>query len=153
VERQRSLQEVLAGQGFFSFGDSVSVKMLNHLEALLQRADEKGIYVIGFASPFTEEIYEIMRSSENYAYFQPALESIQALFEKYDRPLFDFTRPANFGSNDEEFYDGVHPTTLAVVRMYTEMLRQLPDVLGEYSTLDYLEQVIENSRDPYYVFN
>lgn len=124
---------------YFSPATAISTHNLAQVETLLQWAHENDIYVIAYYPPFSESIYENMMASGDFSYMPESSSALTELFEQYDFPFFDFTNPAWLGSGDEGLYDGIHAGEGLYLQMHINMVRSLPDVLGEYADLETLE--------------
>jgi len=137
-ERHRiALQE--QSTSYFSPATAISTHNLGQVENLLQWAIENDIYVIAYFPPFSESIYEGMMASGEFSYMPESSDALTTLFDTYDFPFFDFSNPAWLGAGDEALYDGIHAGEWLYMRIHTEMLRALPDVLGDYADVETLE--------------
>jgi hypothetical protein len=150
--RANDLERVPEGWRQFVKGNEVSDEMLAELDDFLQMTEDRDIFVIGFAPPFTPSIYEVMVSSGEHDYLTQSAPLIQDIFERHNYPYFDFSNAAWIGGVDEELYDGWHATELLSLRMYNAMLEALPDVLAPYSDLEHLQQIAANADNPVEVF-
>jgi hypothetical protein len=137
----------------YQAGHSVSQEALDNLNNLLQTANEKGIIIIGFFPPFRPSFYEEMMASGDYTYMPQASEQVAAIFEQYGAHFFDYSNAAWIGGTDESLWDSWHPTGLFAAQIYIELLKALPDVLGEYSDLDYLQNVVDNAENPFDIWS
>lgn len=79
-------------------------------ELLLTRAQEKGIKVRLFATPFHPDMTRGLKQVETYNQVQAAaLPYLQALPSRFPNVTFhDFTDVASFGGDPNAFFDGVH---------------------------------------------
>lgn len=150
--RSNDLERAPEGWRQFQFGNDVSEAALAELDAVLALAQSLDIYVIGFAPPYMPSIYEIMAASGQHDYLTRSAPRIQAVFERYGYPYFDFSNAAWIGGSDDELYDGWHATELLSARMYLAMLDALPGILSPYSDRDTLRQIIDSADNPVEVF-
>jgi hypothetical protein len=66
--------------------------------------------------------------------------------------LHDYSDPISLGVGVEEFTDGVHSGERMALIIYSDLVRQHPDLFEAYSKLKTLETMIAEANDPYYVF-
>jgi hypothetical protein len=151
-ERARHLSLLENGQDMYARGDAVSEDALNKLERLLQFCEERGIYVIGLLPPFMPTLYQQMLAGRQHGYIEQLAPRLTELFEQHDYAFFDFSDGATLGANDSDFFDGWHAAERIYLRLYTEMLRLLPDMLGDYSDLEFLEAADRAATDTFNVF-
>lgn len=74
------------------------------------------------------------------------------LFETYGFTYFDFTNPVNLGVTDDEMIDSIHGSEYVTLLIYIQMLENSPDVLGQYSDLEYLERIAGGVNNPFEIF-
>ncbi|MBL8155397.1 MAG: hypothetical protein JNM70_14530 [Anaerolineae bacterium] len=147
--RMAELARVQSGTDSYWTGQVLSPEVVSYLDRFLTTATAKGMFVIGYATPFNPEVYRVLSTDSRYEFFSQSAAAAARIFAQHDLPFFDFSNAADFGSSDTEFYDAMHPTALANVRLYSVLLDQVPDVLSAYSDGALLRQVIANSDTPY----
>lgn len=140
------------GVKMFQPGDSLSPEALQQLEDILQYAQEREIFVIGFTQPYAPSLYTSMMQTGQYSYISELVTELQALFERYGFAYFDFTDVSALDVTDENMIDAWHYSERVALKMYIEMLEALPDVLGRYSDLAYLRTISQEAQHPYQVF-
>jgi hypothetical protein len=128
----------------FVTGSELSQESLGELEALLKFAKEHGIFVIGFSPPYAPTIYAEMMADGRHTYIPNEVIALEALFRHYDFGYFDFSDAAQLGAVEEDMIDAFHASEFINLRMYIRMLKALPDVLGPYSDLTFLEPLAQH---------
>ena len=152
-ERARHLSLLENGQDMYARGDAVSETALSQLDALLQKCQQRGITVIGFLPPFMPTLYQQMIEGGHHSYVQQLPARLQALFEQRRGSFFDFSDSRTLGASDTDFFDGWHASERIYLRLYIQMLEALPNLLGSYSDLVFLEAADANATDTFNVFN
>lgn len=151
--RQSSLNSYWQGRGHYRRGKLLNEAALAHLERIIQKAQALGITVIGFGPPFMPDIYDGMMRSGEYTYLTELSPRLTALFEQYDTRYFDFVDVSALSdAATREMADGVHPSELMSLRIYLEMVKALPDLLGEYTDIEALETLIAEAPNPHEVY-
>lgn len=133
-------------------GETYSTERLIELEKALQQFSEQGTFVIGVFPPFAPSFYNRMMKDNGYDYIEPLSAEIKILFESYDFPFFDFTDPASISVTDANFTDGWHLEERGAVQLYLEIAKALPDVFNSYTDIDYLQELLSASDNPYILF-
>ncbi len=128
----------------FEQGDTVSEEAISSMERMLDRAVELNIEVIGFAPGYMPTLYSEMMESGKYGYMDKAMSQVAKLFEERGFHFFDFTDVRDF-IPDYEMEDGNHSFEVASLRMYMRMIEGAPELLGQYSDLDVLQQMIDEA--------
>jgi hypothetical protein len=155
------LEEILAEhiymlehrEAIYRQGQSLAQETLDDLDYVLQTCNEKGIIVIGFFLPFRPSFYDEMKASGEHTYIPQASEQVAIIFERNGFDFFDYSNAAWIGGTDENLFDGWHSTELFATQIYIELLKSLPDVLGEYSDLEYLQNVVANAENPFDIWS
>lgn len=147
--REGAIRRIGSGGYFYWANGSVSEDRLGDLAEMLALARSREIEVIGFFSPYMPTIYEAI-SADGDGFLYRVVAEVEAVFAEYDYPFFDFTDASDIGAEDAAFRDSWHPSEWLSLRMYIEMLRAHPDLLGSYSDLAALEQLAES---PYSYFD
>src|SRR5207248_547269 len=117
----------------------LSQTALNELDGILKYAKEHGIFVIGFAPPYAPTIYGEMMADGKHTYIPKEITALQEMFKRYEFGYFDFSDATQLGATEEDMVDSFHASEFINLRMYLRMLTTLPDVLGPYSDLAYLQ--------------
>jgi hypothetical protein len=151
-ERARHLSLLENGQDMYVRGSEVSERALQQLETLLQYCDERDIFVIGFLPSFMPTLYQEMIAGGQHEYITRLPERLAPLFDNHGFAFSDFTDGASLGATDADFIDGWHASERMNLRLYTEMARALPDVLGIYSDVERLEATNASATDTFNVF-
>jgi hypothetical protein len=150
--REESLQEYWNGKGHYKRGKLVNEEALTDLERIIKKARALGIEVIGFGPPFLPEIYQGMMKSEQYQYLPESSAQIKALFEENDAYYLEFVDATAIGGTSKEMVDGIHASEMLSLKIYIEMVKALPDLLGQYSDIPALEKLIETAPNPHVVY-
>jgi hypothetical protein len=140
-------------EAIYRGGQALAQETLDDLDYVLQASNEKGIIVIGFFPPFRPSFYDKMMASGEHTYLPQASEQVAIIFERNGFDFFDYSNAAWIGGTDEDLYDGWHSTELFATQIYIELLKSLPDVLGEYSDLEYLQNVVDNAENPFDIWS
>lgn len=77
--------------------------------------------------------------SGEYTYIPQLRDKIQGLVADCDMQLLDYTDATDIGGSDEELYDYLHAGEVLGLRVYHDMLLQVPDILTPYSTVSRIE--------------
>lgn len=152
TQRMNHLNWMREGLEMYTYGDSLHEDAVAQFAELLAFAAEHNIYVIGFLPPYAPALWEEMMERGNHPYIPALTPRLEALFEQYNFPFFDFSNGARVGIRDEEFFDGWHASELGNLRMYLYMLRALPDVLGAYSDYETLLHTAQTATNTWDVF-
>jgi hypothetical protein len=152
ARRQGDLELAKRGAGIYRPGVAVSEAMLKHLDTLLRTARAKNITVIGFAPAFMPSVYTAMLVGGQHTYLPKAAARIQTVFAGHSYPFYDFSDAADLGSDDDEFFDGWHPTELMCLRLYLALLQAEPERLGVYTDRAALERLANEAKNPLNVF-
>lgn len=152
LARENDLERAPDGWRQFVQGNEVDETALAELDRLLQTAQQRDIFVIGFSPPYIPSIYDVMIAGGKTEYLIKAPPRIQAMFAAYDYPYFDFTDPRPIGGSDEELYDGWHATERLSLRMYLAMMEAVSPILDAYSDKQTLESLLQNTDNPIEIF-
>jgi hypothetical protein len=151
-ERARHLSLMENGQDMYARGSEVSQSALQQVERLLQYCDERGIFVIGFLPSYMPSLYQQMIAGGQHTYIERLPERLAPLFEQHSFAFFDFSDGSVLQASDGDFIDGWHASERMNLRLYTEMVRVFPGVLGSYSDLEWLEATDANAVDTFNLF-
>ena len=132
-ERQHHLDMLRDGQQMYVYGDTVSAKRVQQLTDLLIWCKARGITVIGFQPSFMPTLYQKLIADGNHTYVAKLDAALSPLFAQYGDFYFNFADSSKLGETDDDFFDGWHASEKINLRMYTQMLKALPNVLGMYS--------------------
>jgi hypothetical protein len=151
--RQDSLNAYWQGRGHYRRGKLLNDEALEQLERIIQKAQALDITIIGFGPPFMPDIYNGMMSGDAYSYLTDLTPRLTELFEDYDVHYFEFADVSALSDNaNREMADGVHASELMSLRIYLEMVKALPDILGEYTDIEALEALIADAPNPHEVY-
>lgn len=151
-ERQRHIDYAANNQAMYVWGDTASESALAQLDRLLAFAAAHDMTVIGFTPPYMPTLWDQMMASGNFGYIDLLIPRLRDLFDEYDFAYFDFSDGDELGATDDDFFDGWHASERIYLRLYIEMLRERPDLLGLFSDLDDLRAIEENATDTFEVF-
>lgn len=151
-ERARHLSLLENGQDMYARGSEVSESALQQLDRFLQYCDERGIFVIGFLPSFMPALHQEMVAGGQHQYVEALPHHLEPLFQSHGFAFFDFTDGAALHATDGDFIDGWHASERINLRLYTEMARALPDVLGAYSDMEWLAATDASASDTFNVF-
>jgi|GEM_PF-3180111 len=151
-DRELALQHIEANVGLIQTGDTIEPMRFTYIEQLLQRVQQEQIQIIGYTMPYEPQIHEIMVTTGDYSFIDIAIQGIEALFDEYGFPYANLSDPTMIGAESEMFYDAEHPSELATLLSYIELLDRYPEILGDYSDIDRLRSVANNVQDPFRVF-
>jgi hypothetical protein len=151
-ERARHLSLLENGQDMYVRGSTVSESVLQRLDQLLQYCNDHGIFVVGFLPSFMPTLYQEMIAGGHHSYVQRLPERLAPLFQRHGFAFFDFTDSETLQATDDDFIDGWHASERMNLRLYTEMARALPDVLGAYSDVQWLASMDATAQDTFNVF-
>ena len=151
-ERARHLSLLENGQDMYARGTEVSESAIQELQTMLQYCEERGIYVIGFLPSYMPTLYQQMVAGGQHQYVELLPERLDPIFQSHGFAFFDFTDGAVLHATDGDFIDGWHASERMNLRLYTEMVRALPDVLGAYSDIQWLASTDANATDTFNVF-
>lgn len=151
-QRENHLNWMREGRDMYAYGDTVSERAMAELTALLDYAARHSITVIGFLPSYEPQLWAEMIAGGQHSYITALTPRLQALFDRYDFPFFDFSDGGAFGIQQEEFFDGWHASELGNLRLYLYMLSALPEVLGRFSDEQTLQQIADNATNTWDVF-
>ncbi len=133
-------------------GDDIVTERVALIADTLARLKADGVYVIGILPPYDSEIYQEMIASGEYGYLPKAQAALQAVFDQYGYPLFDFSDGRGLGADDTTMVDTWHASERVMLAMYLQILTAEPDVLAAYSDADYLRAAHDSSHHPMEIF-
>lgn len=140
------------GTAHFARGAEPDPAALEDLRLLLEECKKLNLRVIGYSPTYAPSLYEAMLADGQHDYLQHLEPTLSALFKEYGFAYFDFSNAAWLGATDDDMFDGIHPTEYVTLLEYIRLLKALPDVLGSYSDLEYLERISQNAENPFEVF-
>ncbi|MDQ7026845.1 MAG: hypothetical protein Q9P44_14950 [Anaerolineae bacterium] len=136
----------------FEAGEKASPIALALVADILQTTQAEDITVIAYFPPYSPAAFAQLTDAPGY--HQNAARALESLFSGYDNAqFFDFTNPNPLNINNDMMLDYWHMSERATLMLYLEMLRQNPDVLGQFSDEVALRQQLEASSDPKQVFD
>ena len=151
-ERKNAFELLRVGHLMYVEGDTLWDKRLLQLQDLLIWCKARGISVIGFQPSFMPTLYAQMMADGKHSYIDKLDEVFPLLFAYYGDTYFNFADGAQLGASDEDFFDGWHASEKINLRMYEQMLKALPDVLGVYSDAAFLKAAEDGATDTFNVF-
>jgi hypothetical protein len=137
-----ALLAVSEGNGHYLHGDIVNEEALDQLGRIIDKAAALNIEVIGFAPGYMPTLYDAMMDSGQYTYLEKAMPRAAALFEDRGFHFFDFTDMSGL-IRDEEMEDGNHVFEIGALKLYMRMVEGAPELLGPYSDLNGLQQMLD----------
>jgi hypothetical protein len=132
-------------------GDTVDTDAIEQLRAVLDFAQQNEILLIGFYPPYMPSLWEQMATSEQHTYIPESTEQVQALFEEYDFPYFDYHDGADLNATDEDFFDGWHASERVTAQIYINIAHEVPE-LQAYTHIDALQAEVDAAPDTFRVF-
>lgn len=88
------------------------------LERIVRFCKENNITLIGFMPPYPKPIYEAMNTQDVRKDMLTAVpEDVNAIFSRYQFPLFNFSSTDSFGGENDTFIDTLHGTDVMYVHM------------------------------------
>lgn len=156
-ERQRHLDYLRDGVDMYVYGDTVSSARWGELYELIRWCTEHNVLLIGFLPPYMPSLYTQMVEDGNHTYIRQLDAQLQALFDHYDFPYFDFSGSTGLGKvTDDDFFDGWHASEQINLRLYERIFwmlhAQQPGLLDAYTDPDYLAAADANAADTFDVF-
>ena len=129
--------------------DGISNEKLDQLRQVLDFAHQHNIMVVGMLSPFSPMSYAWLQESDDFDYMAQIASVVTPIFGEYGFSFFDFTNPASIPLEDSDFIDTLHMTAHANLALYRQLLIALPEVFAPYSSLERIDQLLENTDDPF----
>jgi len=133
----------------FAIGDGISSEKLDVLRQVLDFAHQHNIMVVGMLSPFSPMSYAWLQESDDFDYMAQIASVVTPIFGEYGFSFFDFTNPASIPLEDSDFLDAYHITPYGNLTLYRQLLIALPEVFAPYSSLERIDQLLENTDDPF----
>ena len=134
-------------------GDEVNQDAMHHVEQILQLAQENNVFVIGLFPSYMPSIDDYLVESGDYTYLPQAIEQLNTLFESYGFGFYSQEDLPNVAYEDELYFDGRHYSELTAAEIYLQFLADYPEILGEYSSADWIQQQIDAAENPFDFFN
>ncbi len=121
-----------------------SAENLASIDRLLRLCASKNIYVIGYSSPYAQEIYDHMMSlqDEHGAKYRDLPVVLSALFGQHSFHFYDTRDLSALGSSDNELYDVAHPTEKSTIRLIISLAQKEPR-LNAYVDVSTLKKDIQ----------
>lgn len=143
------VERVEIGYSPFEFESSFDERGVTLLNEFLEKAQKRGITVIGIAGPFASDAYQAITHS-HYASFANAFsEQIPPVFKKHGFSFFDFSDIGAWSLADTYMLDGFHATETGISVLFRHMLDALcgEDVVAGCASLRArLGRVLEDPR-------
>lgn len=110
--------------------DGLSRERLDQLERAISGLRNRGVRVIAFLPPFSNEVAEIIQSSpEQRRIWAEYREIVPQLFKKLEVPCLDASTPARLGLDDRYMVDGFHGEETMHLHILKHLL-ELPECAG-----------------------
>jgi hypothetical protein len=155
-ERQRHLDWLRDGLEMYAYGDTVSASRWGQLYALVRWCAERNITLIGFLPPYMPTLYKQMVEDGKHTYIRQLDGQLQALFDHYDFPYFDFMNNTGLNATDEDFFDGWHASERINLSLYERIFWMLkamkPGLLDAYTDPAYLQAADAGATNTFEVF-
>ena len=90
-------------------------KLLSNLLGLMQR---DGVMVELFLSPYHPMVFDFLSSSDDYRIVLEAEKYIRAVATEKKIPIIGSYNPARLNLTATDFYDGMHPKTEAINKIF-----------------------------------
>jgi hypothetical protein len=139
------------GAEMYVHGNTVDAAAIEQLREILEFAQRNDILLIGFYPPYMPSLWEVMEASEDHTYIPESTAQVEALFEEYGFPYFDYHDGADLNATDEDFFDGWHASEKISAQIYINIAREV-DELQPYTNIDALQAVVDNATDTFRVF-
>lgn len=125
---------------------------LKQLQRILDTASKKGIVVIGFTSPYPDEIYTSMRNSSGiYNDMVTTLPlEIKKAFLDHHMDFFEITLN-DINAKDTEFIDSIHGTDKMSLRMLL-YIGERSNSMREYIDVVLLRSILKNTKGDFLTF-
>ncbi|MFA6601238.1 MAG: hypothetical protein WCT02_00020 [Candidatus Paceibacterota bacterium] len=129
----QNLSGIVAGKPVASFDSTADPENLTEIGNFLEASRQRNVYVIGYFSPYAEEIYEKIQSlpGEYGDNIRKVPSQLRAVFSQHGYRFYDLRDLKAIGSSDKELYDPAHPTEKATLRLLVKLAENEP-VLGGY---------------------
>ncbi|GEM_PF-6103582 len=111
-----------------------------------------GTQVIGVLPPVSPRMYAHISSLQNNDNYLSVVPRLQSIFASHGYSLFDYSDPAQFGAQEIDFMDVLHPSELITLRMMAALTRAVPDTFGTFIDVDALESAQASARNTFEVF-
>lgn len=147
------------GTAQFVFDSDFDDEKAEDLKTFLEAAKAGNIFVVGFAPPYSSEVYkELTISPRHKNLFADFRSKIPKIFAEAGFPFYDFSDLSVLGLNDQYMFDGFHPTETAAAYMMKRMISESKfksgALLDEKSAISYLDEMIKNTdTKPFEIYN
>jgi len=91
-----------------------------HLEAFVRYLQQQGIAVAFFLPPYHPTVYAAIKANGAYARVLEAETWYRTLAAQYQIPVLGSFDPAPTGLGNGDFYDGMHPSSAGVKKIFTD---------------------------------
>ncbi len=152
LERARHMEWMRDGYDMYIYGDEVDAERVAQLTAILDWASSHNILVIGFLPPYMPSLYTEIVQNDQYGYIHDLPATLAPLFSERGFHFLDYSNPELLQAQDTDFFDGWHASELIYLRLYLDMVSQVPAVLSPYTDVEYLRQIEANAQNTFDVF-
>ena len=118
-------------QGIVNFHPTaeLSAPRVERLAAALERYRRQGVRLIGFAPPFSTEVYRELTTDPRHRNFFRAFErKLPEVFAQAGFPYYDASNLASLGLDDRYMFDGFHAAETFHLHLLQKMLVVFPEV-------------------------
>lgn len=112
------------------------------VERFLANSKERGIYVIGYLSPYATAIYRKEMSLDEGGIYRTEPVILGSLFKKYGYNFYNLKDLATIGSSDGELYDAIHSSQKGILKLLIYLVGREP-VLSKYLESSKLKVLME----------
>ncbi len=154
LEETRTYKAFQTRTAWYSPGDGTTIYQpaLEDVEQIAALAAEHDIALYPVILPFYPEVADALLTDPDYAYVAPTIQATDDIVTRYGYKLYNFIDPRPLGGDESDFFDTHHFGERLSLLIYTELVRDNPDVFAPYSDLATLERYIAEAEDPFYVF-
>ena len=125
----------------------LSEQNLAAIEQFLAICKQRGIYIIGYVSPYASEIYQAEQSlNDSAGIYKTEPTILAAALNKYGYPFYDLRDLAITGSSDAELYNDLHPSEKGTLKLLVYIADHEPK-LDDYLDVRSLESKID--KEPF----
>ena len=129
---------------FASF-EAADPASLQELDAILSMADAHGVKVIGFISPYADDVADAIEAQPRISFGYADVDArLRDLFAAHNAPFFRFRRMSEIGCPPGEALDGYHITEVCNARMLERILAdpRAASVLVPYASVAHVRDII-----------
>lgn len=136
------------GEGRFAPASHINQAALDMLKDFVSTLSSDGVKVVGVTPPFHYVIFEAMEASGANQYIDEAARQLARLFDEFGYPYTYFADMRVYGVDSSGWYDRVHLTEAATLRMLLELFEDHPDTFAAYADTSVLRALLANASNP-----